>query len=64
MMVGTVRAMGMMSDSCESGFGKRVRPQAESGMDWHAKRSGCFLRLFHIFFQFLIENRPSAIIAL
>lgn len=64
MMVRTVRAVGMMSDSCGRGFGKRVRPQAESGMDWHAKRTGSFPWLFHIFFKFFIEKRPYAIIAL
>lgn len=64
MMVRTVRAVGMMSDSCERGFETRVRPQAESGIDWYAKRTGSFPRLFHIFFQFFIEKRPYAIIAL
>lgn len=64
MMVRTVRAVGMMSDSCERGFGKRVRPQAESGIDWHVKRTGSFPWLFHIFFQFFIEKRCYAIIAL
>lgn len=63
-MVRTVRAAGMMSDCCERGFGKRVRPQAESGMDWHAKRTGNFPWLFHIFFIFFIEKRPYAIIVL
>lgn len=64
MMVRTVRAVGMMSDSCERGFGKRVRPQVESRIDRHAKRIGSFPWLVYIFFKFFIEKRCYAIIAL